>query len=405
MYAPDAELKPRDATIGVTTIDFDLGFRAAHLGLGYAFGNGWRAELEGAFRRNEMEILFGGNNSPVNTALEDDARTRSLLASLYYDFDLNLPVVPYLGAGFGIARTDYQVRDARAGEDLLDDDVTAPAGQFVAGFGLWLRPRLQLTVDYRYVRSARRSVQPIDPTATDYRIDHRLHLAALSLRYGARGDSSLYQSSRTSKASTDTGRWYSALRLGALMGEDSDIDDGLIDTNFDAFDIGLATSFVIGREFGRSNRPAWRAELEALRFQNDADVVDFGEVVGEFPLQGPVRTYALMANVVREFGAARYAGLRPYFGLGVGFADVDYQVDRRVAGTTSTGFLRDSDRAFAGQALLGVRVRLSPRFDATLDYRYWWAPSLRLQGSNGIDWDTEHSAHSIGIGLRWRLPH
>jgi len=150
----------------------------------------------------------------------------------------------------------------------------------------------------------------------------------------------------------------------------------------------------------------FRAELEANFFSNDTDVVDFGKLPGEFRLDGPVKARALGLNLLTQ--RRRHADLMPYAGIGIGYANLNYQVEVLDADNTGqslpnsrTTLVDDSAGSITVQGLLGVAVALRNNRQLELGYRYWWAPKVDLRGPAGERLNTEHSAHAIHIGLRF----
>ena len=377
-------------------LDYDLGFRVGALTLGYAFDSGLRTELEVAYRRNELEIIeFDDARGMINTGLGDAVDTASVMANAIYEFDLGLALHPYVGIGLGMANVSYDISVFDTGEVILDESEKAFAYQAMVGVGVPLGRRFHLSADYRYWGHAEVDFRTEvgDPVSTD----HPLHQASLTLRYAFAASQPRPSAAVVEPAG---GSWYSELRVGSIAAEDSDIDDGLRDTNFDAFDIGAALSFAVGYTRQRDLQRGWRAELEVSRWRNHADVIDFGKFRGEFRLSGPVEILGVAGNLIYDF--APLASLRPYAGLGVGFAEVDYDVKLHEAGVT-TQYVDDADSGFAGQALLGVSARLTRRLQASLNYRYWWAPFVKLKDPQQASLDTEHSAHILMLGLRYRL--
>ena len=377
-------------------LDYDLGFRVGALTLGYGFDSGWRTELEAAYRRNELEIIeFADARGTVNSGLHDSVDTTSVMANVLYEFDLGIPLRPYVGIGLGWMRLDYELSVSGTGESILDDDASAFAYQALLGAGVALGRRWHVSADYRYVDHAK--IDLATEMGERARTDHPIHQASLTLSYAFRDARAM---SAAGPAGSGSG-WYSELRLGSIAAEDSDIDDGQRDTNFDAFDIGAALSFAVGfaRHRGEGGR-GWRGELEVSRWENHADVIDFGKFRGEFRLSGPVEILAASANLIYDF--APEAKLRPYAGVGVGFADIDYDVTLYEDGS-STQYVDDSDSGFAAQVLLGVGVGLTERLEASLNYRYWWAPWVTLEDPQQTRLKTEHSAHLLMLGLRYRL--
>ena len=377
-------------------LDYDLGFRVGAVTLGYRFDGGWRAELEAAYRRNELEIIeFADARGTVNTGLHDAVDATSVMANALYEFDLGIPLRPYVGVGLGWMDLDYELSAADTGGPILDDGDSAFAYQAMVGMGVALGRRWHFSADYRYVGHAK--IDLATEMDEPVRTDHPIHQASLTLSYAFHA-----APARSAVAHPSRGPgWYTELRLGSIAAEDSDIEDGQRDTNFDAFDLGAALSLAVGfARHGGERRRGWRGELELSRWRNHADVIDFGKFRGEFRLSGPVEILAASANLIYDF--APQAALRPHAGLGIGFADVDYDVTLLEDGSASA-YVDDSDSGFAAQVLLGVGVGLSERLEASLSYRYWWAPWVKLQDSQDVTLKTEHSAHVLMLGLRYRL--
>ena len=61
--------------------------------VGYGFGNGLRAELQGEFSSEKVKIR--------NTNFSATAQSYGPMVNLLYDFNIGMPVVPYVGAGVG----------------------------------------------------------------------------------------------------------------------------------------------------------------------------------------------------------------------------------------------------------------------------------------------------------------
>src|SRR5687767_5875345 len=74
-----------------------------HLGLGYAFSNGFRLEGELGHRFNQMEVV---DILSATQGLDGggDVHVWSAMANLFYDFNRGGGLEPYVGAGVGAAR-------------------------------------------------------------------------------------------------------------------------------------------------------------------------------------------------------------------------------------------------------------------------------------------------------------
>ncbi|MDJ0387020.1 OmpA family protein [Roseomonas sp. E05] len=136
-------------------IEFEHGFGGV-VSLGWGFGNGLRAEIEGNYRQNDVDTISAGGTLP---GIGGTARTYGAMVNALYDFNLGLPVVPYVGAGVGYAWTDYDtVRsrftpgNANVNSVTIDDENGQFAFQGIAGlaFPISAVPGLALTAEYRF---------------------------------------------------------------------------------------------------------------------------------------------------------------------------------------------------------------------------------------------------------------
>jgi OOP family OmpA-OmpF porin len=135
--------------------DWDIG-TVGILSLGYGFGNGFRAEIEGALRSSSVDAVQL-NNQPA----KGSGRSQSLavMANVLYDLDLRLigmntsAVVPYFG--FGIGYHTGSTDNIRLSNDTTtitsDDQDGRLAYQFIAGlsFPVASVPGLAVTAEYR----------------------------------------------------------------------------------------------------------------------------------------------------------------------------------------------------------------------------------------------------------------
>ena len=113
-----------------------LGFKPGWGGvvsLGYGFGNGFRAEIEGNYRENELDKIRGFGIAPVGR-VGGFQRSYGVMANAFYDFDFaNFGMgqsifQPYIGVGAGYVWTDWRnVRGNGAGgaATIFSDDQSA----------------------------------------------------------------------------------------------------------------------------------------------------------------------------------------------------------------------------------------------------------------------------------------
>ena len=142
---------------------FDSGF-AGVASLGWGFGNGFRAELEGHYRQNDFDRLRGLDLAPF-AAIRGQQRSYGAMANALFDFDLanfGLPtslVQPYIGGGIGWTWTEYHKLNATSVLSNLrfrsDDADGRFAYQAIAGAAFPLArygiPGLSLTAEYRFL--------------------------------------------------------------------------------------------------------------------------------------------------------------------------------------------------------------------------------------------------------------
>ena len=138
---------------GTVSTDFDDGY-----GLGAAFGkrfglagdkNRWRVEGELSYRSNDVDThkLNGG------AALAGSAgklKSSALMVNVLFDINEPAKVTPYLGAGLGVSKVEADGFGVSAIPNVLDDDDTVLAYQFIAGLGWDVSQKTELFTEYRY---------------------------------------------------------------------------------------------------------------------------------------------------------------------------------------------------------------------------------------------------------------
>ena len=130
--------------------------------IGWGFGNGVRAEIEGNYRENEVDSIRGFGLAPIGRT-GGFQRTYGVMANVFYDFDLaNFGLgqsifQPYIGAGVGYAWTDWRNIRGQSANGLVlhaDDNDGQFAYQAIVGVATpltWLGVTgLTLTAEYRF---------------------------------------------------------------------------------------------------------------------------------------------------------------------------------------------------------------------------------------------------------------
>ncbi len=134
-----------------TQLRRDDGF--AGLGsFGYAFGNGFRLELEGNYRRNGLDGMSGAT---VPTSASGTINSYGVMGNVLFDMDIGKPwLYPYLGGGVGYAWD--QLNGARFSQMGSSFSPSGSSGGFawqaIAGLSFPVSgvPGLSITAEYRY---------------------------------------------------------------------------------------------------------------------------------------------------------------------------------------------------------------------------------------------------------------
>ena len=136
--------------------------------IGWGFGNGLRAEVEGNYRENEVDKIRGFNGI-TTSRVEGTSRSYGVMGNVLYDLDFTrfgVPtyIQPYIGAGVGYIWREFDdvgltVLGARVRDSGTDGRF---AYQGIAGFGVPLTPYgltgLTLTAEYRFLGTLEHSI-------------------------------------------------------------------------------------------------------------------------------------------------------------------------------------------------------------------------------------------------------
>jgi outer membrane protein OmpA-like peptidoglycan-associated protein len=125
---------------------------AAVLSLGWGFGNGLRAEIEGDYRYNGLSKLSGGGAS---VSLGGSEQKFGPMVNVLYDFTTLSPVVvPYVGVGAGYQWADLTINSV-AGFSTTSSSKTVGAFAYQAilgaAFPIAPVPGLAVTAEYRFL--------------------------------------------------------------------------------------------------------------------------------------------------------------------------------------------------------------------------------------------------------------
>jgi OOP family OmpA-OmpF porin len=141
---------PTAANTGNGHLDSRVG-PAVAISMGYGFGNGIRAELEGDYRNNNFGTTSG------SAAVGGQEQKAGLMANVLYDFVGLVPYVqPYVGVGVGYQwakETNLHVSTPGVVASAANDTEGKFAYQGIIGvaYPITSAPGLALTVDYRFM--------------------------------------------------------------------------------------------------------------------------------------------------------------------------------------------------------------------------------------------------------------
>ena len=152
--------------MGSGTIYPALGWAAGGM-IGYDFV-GPRVEIEGVYRNNKATVGAGQFNA--FGASKDDI---GVLANILYDFNPGGTIVPYIGAGAGVAF----VRTSALG---LSSDSTQFAYQAILGVGYNIDPQFRVNLDARYYGTTSPNL-----AGNTYSNNNISAMLSLQMRFGA----------------------------------------------------------------------------------------------------------------------------------------------------------------------------------------------------------------------------
>jgi len=196
-WLQQSDLTPRDAAtraqFGTGSVDFEAGYGVVG-SVGYGFGNGLRAEVEGNYRQNSVDSgRYSGLRSPQRSA--GHVQNYGVMANVLYDFVIpSWPVQPYLGVGAGYGWTNLQNVRVSGADSAFAAPIEREANfayQGIAGlaFPIAAVPGLAVTAEYRFYATLDQDVGSRYVTATGAQTSRRTefqnhnHSIFLGLRY------------------------------------------------------------------------------------------------------------------------------------------------------------------------------------------------------------------------------
>ena len=158
-------------------IDLDIG-AVGLVNFGYAFGNGFRTELELGGRWNGVKQANGNGASGGS----GDVYAYSAMVNLLYDINTGTRWTPYFGGGAGWTWMDYDGTGTFAGGTTVDSDDNEFTLQLIAGVDYSIDDNWRIGLQYRYFFP----LDPEDLTASNGQSidsEYKAHNVLLTLRY------------------------------------------------------------------------------------------------------------------------------------------------------------------------------------------------------------------------------
>jgi outer membrane protein OmpA-like peptidoglycan-associated protein/outer membrane protein W len=145
------------------------------VGVGHAFPNNWRVDLDAVDRYADGG---GVNDGPGSS----DIQNVTLMLNGIYDINRDGKFNPYIGVGLGASRLDVGISTTFGGPPLnASASTTEFAYQGLAGLGVRLSDRLSADFEYRYV-----DLGDVDGTGFSFE-DMESHDLLIGLRYAFAG--------------------------------------------------------------------------------------------------------------------------------------------------------------------------------------------------------------------------
>lgn len=172
----------QDSEVEGTGINRDVDFDSGWAGIGsvgYHFASGFRTELELGYRDNDVDGIT------ATTLGDGDSHAWTLMLNALYEHGNDTPWAPYIGAGIGFARINYDDIGPLNGGLTLDDDTTEPAWQGIIGMIYKMRENVGLFADYRYLSAISPEMDASNGVNTDIEYDNSTFLVGVRFGFGA----------------------------------------------------------------------------------------------------------------------------------------------------------------------------------------------------------------------------
>ncbi|MCY4593149.1 MAG: porin family protein [Alphaproteobacteria bacterium] len=162
--------------------------------------------------------------------------------------------------------------------------------------------------------------------------------------------------------------------------------------------IGYETRSGLRAEIEIGYRTSSWDKFEDLHLTYDGEEVLSDDLEAE--AEGDLTTMSMMANGIYAFDASW--SVRPYIGVGVGFAKHEVSVDDLIVTVDGAEYEFEDDSSddtvFAYQVMVGFAYPFSEQAEARLGYRYFATGEADFDGT-----EADYGSHNVEAGILFRF--
>ena len=164
-FLADSDLSGGGGLSGLSAeAEFDSAFVIGGA-VGSRFLDSFRGEVNLSYREADIENVTSGGVT---------LQVLALMGNVYYDFDLELPVTPYLGAGIGVGFIEV---------DPVNDEATEFAWNIMFGASYGVTDTIGLSLGYRYLGTTDAELDATGPASGTVDAEIAVHEILFGFRY------------------------------------------------------------------------------------------------------------------------------------------------------------------------------------------------------------------------------
>lgn len=154
---------------------------AGGIALGWRFAENFRIEAQGSYMGSDIDDIKQDGASVKTGTWDSHYNTWNAMGNVYFDFGSGWMVMPYIGAGAGMAFGDFKMTGTVDGNAVdIDKSKSTFAYQAIVGLRYPINDKFDLGLEYRYFDTSKFTVS--DKTTTDeWKVQHNKHLVLVNL--------------------------------------------------------------------------------------------------------------------------------------------------------------------------------------------------------------------------------